>query len=194
MTSSLFDLATTPLPTGTTLIEASAGTGKTFTLAGLFLRLLLEHGISHRQLLIVTYTEAATAELRGRIRARLVEAQAAFAPDAHSDDPLFCALRERLAATDPDFRHAQATLAQSLVGFDETPIYTIHGFCQRVLHDRAFESGSLFDVELVTDPRPLLDELVGDWWRQTFATSIDGSASIQAGFALAAGLSPAVLR
>ena len=194
MTPSLFDLATTPLPAGTTLIEASAGTGKTFTLAGLFLRLLLEHGISHRQLLIVTYTEAATAELRGRIRARLVEAQAAFAPNAQPDDPLFCALRERLAGSDPDFRHTQATLAQSLIGFDETPIYTIHGFCQRVLHDRAFESGSLFDVELVTDPRPLLDELVGDWWRQTFAGTSGGSSSLQTGFALAAGFSPALLR
>jgi exodeoxyribonuclease V beta subunit len=192
--SSLFNLPTTPLPAGTTLIEASAGTGKTFTLAGLFLRLLLEHGISHRQLLIVTYTEAATAELRGRIRARLVEAQAAFAPEAQPDDPLFLELRKRLAGSDPDFRHAQATLAQSLIGFDETPIYTIHGFCQRVLHDRAFESGSLFDVELVTDPRPLLDELVGDWWRQTFAGTAGDSTASQTGFALAAGLAPAVLR
>ena len=198
MSRSLFQLPTTPLLPGTTLIEASAGTGKTFTLAGLFLRLLLEEGVSHRQLLIVTYTEAATAELRGRIRARLAEAQAAFAEHATPRDPLFIALRQRLRSQDQDFRHARATLEQALIGFDETPIYTIHGFCQRVLHDRAFESGSLFDVELVTDPRPLLDELVSDWWRQTFAESpaspVGGPASARAGLALSAGLGPDSLR
>lgn len=194
MSRSLFQLPTTPLQPGTTLIEASAGTGKTFTLAGLFLRLLLEEGVSHRQLLIVTYTEAATAELRGRIRARLAEAQVAFAEDAAPEDTLFIALRERLSGRDPDFRHARATIGQALIGFDETPIYTIHGFCQRVLHDRAFESGSLFDVELVTDPRPLLDELVGDWWRQTFAATPAESATVHAGFAIASGLSPKSLQ
>jgi len=198
MSRSLFQLPKTPLRPGTTLIEASAGTGKTFTLAGLFLRLLLEEGVSHRQLLIVTYTEAATAELRGRIRARLAEAQVAFAEDAAPEDALFIALRDRLGSRDPDFRHARATIGQALIGFDETPIYTIHGFCQRVLHDRAFESGSLFDVELITDPRPLLDELVGDWWRQSFAESPaspgDRLASAHAGFALSSGLSPEALR
>ena len=190
MSPSLFHLPTTLLPLGPTLIEASAGTGKTFTLAGLFLRLLLEHGLSHRHILIVTYTEAATEDLRGRIRARLAEAHAAFAPEATTEDPLFIALRGRLVANDPDFRHARATLHQALTGFDETPIHTIHGFCQRVLRDRAFESGSLFDVELVTDPRPLLDELVADWWRAQF----HGASLMETGFAVASGLSPETLR
>jgi len=198
MKSSLFDLPATPLPLGPTLIEASAGTGKTFTLAGLFLRLLLEHDLSHRRLLIVTYTEASTEELRGRIRARLSEAEAAFAPDAEPTDALFVALRRRLRVDDPDLRHARAKLGQALGSFDETPIYTIHGFCQRVLRDRAFESASLFDVELVTDARPMLDELVGDWWRRTFASdAADHGPSgplVRAGFALASGLSPGSLR
>lgn len=190
MTPSLFDLPATPLPLGPTLIEASAGTGKTFTLAGLFLRLLLEYGLSHRSILIVTYTEAATEDLRGRIRARLAEAHAAFAPEAATEDPLFVALRGRLAGNDPDFRHARATLQQALTGFDETPIHTIHGFCQRVLRDRAFESASLFDVELVTDPRPLLDELVADWWRAQFHSA----SLMETGFAVASGLGPDSLR
>ncbi len=186
MTPSLFHLPTTPLPLGPTVIEASAGTGKTFTLAGLFLRLLLEHGLSHRSILIVTYTEAATEELRGRLRARLVEADAAFATDSESSDPLFRELQRRLVVNDPGLVHARATLQQALTHFDETPVRTIHGFCQRVLRDHAFESGSFFDMELVTDPRPLLDEVVADWWRSRFDTATDA----ETGFALTAGLTP----
>ena len=82
MTPSPFDLSNAPLSAGITLLEASAGTGKTFTLAGLFLRLLLEQGFSHRSLLIVTYTEAATEELRGRLRNRLAETMKALHPGA----------------------------------------------------------------------------------------------------------------
>ncbi len=190
MSPSLFDLPSTPLRPGITVLEASAGTGKTFTLAGLFVRLLLEHGISHRNLLIVTYTEAATEELRGRLRDRLAEAIVAFGPDSTSTDPLFLALRERLGTLDPEFRHARATLQQALAGFDETPIRTIHGFCQRVLSDRAFESGSLFDVELLPSVRPLLEEVVADWWRQAF----EAAGSAESGLVRAAGLSPGRLR
>ncbi len=190
MSSSLFDLPSTPLRPGITVLEASAGTGKTFTLAGLFVRLLLEHGLSHRNLLIVTYTEAATEELRGRLRDRLAEAIAAFAPGATSTDPLFVALRQRLSTDDPDLRHARATLQQALAGFDETPIRTIHGFCQRVLSDRAFESGSLFDVELVPSVRPLLEEVVADWWRHAF----EDAGFAESGLVRAAGLSPGRLR
>ncbi|HYV31883.1 MAG TPA: UvrD-helicase domain-containing protein, partial [Candidatus Binatia bacterium] len=74
-----FDLTGTPLASGTTLIEASAGTGKTFTIAALFLRLLLERDLSVSQILVVTYTEAATAELRGRVRQVLARAARVFA-------------------------------------------------------------------------------------------------------------------
>ena len=79
MKSSLFDLPATPLPLGPTLIEASAGTGKTFTLAGLFLRLLLEHDLSHRRLLIVTYTEAAAGQP--------IQARGAFVPGVSQWQP-----------------------------------------------------------------------------------------------------------
>jgi exodeoxyribonuclease V beta subunit len=190
VTPAPFDLANAPLAPGITLLEASAGTGKTFTLAGLFLRLLLEQGLSHRSLLIVTYTEAATEELRGRLRDRLAETLKALQPGAPCTDPQVRALRNRLEPGDPDFRHARARLQQALSGFDETPIRTIHGFCQRLLADRAFESGSLFDLELLTSMRPLLEEVVSDWWRRAFQT-MDRA---EAGFVLADGIQPGRLR
>ena len=190
MTPAPFDLSNAPLAPGITLLEASAGTGKTFTLAGLFLRLLLEQGLSHRSLLIVTYTEAATEELRGRLRNRLAETLKALEPGAPCTDPLVQSLRRRLEAGDPDFRHARARLQQALSGFDETPIRTIHGFCQRLLADRAFESGSLFDLELLTSMRPLLEQVVSDWWRRAFQT-MDRA---EAGFVLADGINPGRLR
>src|SRR5262245_16108644 len=69
-----FQLPTAPLIAGVCRVEASAGTGKTFTIAGLFLRLILERDLSVSEILVVTFTEAATAELRGRVRTMLVEA------------------------------------------------------------------------------------------------------------------------
>ena len=160
----VFRLAETELRAGTSLIEASAGTGKTFTIAGLFLRLILEQDLSASQILVVTYTVAATEELRDRIRQTLAKAREAFSTGA-SDEPF---LQELLKKHGDRAKELAARLTVALDGFDEAPIYTIHGFCQRVLKDRAFETGSLFDTELVTDPMPLLRQLVEDYWRMRF--------------------------
>lgn len=86
-----FDLVTTPLDKGVTRLEASAGTGKTFALAGLFLRLLIGEKVPARDILVATFTEAATAELRDRIRKRLSEALAAL-EGKPSEDPLLIEL------------------------------------------------------------------------------------------------------
>lgn len=67
-----FNLLSTPLNTGNLLIEASAGTGKTYSLTGIILRLIIEHEIPIEEILVVTFTEAATAELKGRTRAALI--------------------------------------------------------------------------------------------------------------------------
>ena len=134
---SIFKLTETELRPGTSLIEASAGTGKTFTIAGLFLRLILEKDLSVRQILVVTYTVAATEELRQRIRQTLAKALLAFRQDA-SEDPFLRALLKKHAGRREDLA---ARLDRALYGFDEAPIFTIHGFCQRVLKDRAFETG-----------------------------------------------------
>jgi exodeoxyribonuclease V beta subunit len=157
-----FDLVNTPLDKGVTRLEASAGTGKTFALAGLFLRLLLEEKIPARDILVVTFTEAATAELRDRIRRRLSEALAVLEGKT-SQDPLLVALAARVQAR----RDAAArSLRNALEIFDLVSIYTIHGFCQRTLQDSAFESGILFDVELAADQDDLIRETAADYCRK----------------------------
>ncbi|HGY9568057.1 TPA: exodeoxyribonuclease V subunit beta [Vibrio harveyi] len=168
----------TPLQTmtfplhGARLIEASAGTGKTFTIAGLYLRLLLGHGTAdtkHRvpltvdQILVVTFTEAATAELRDRIRARIHDARIAFAR-GQSSDPVIQPLLEEIE----DHKQAAEILLQAERQMDEAAVYTIHGFCQRMLTQNAFESGSRFNNEFVTDESHLKAQVVADYWRRNF--------------------------
>src|SRR5512141_1433229 len=121
----VFRLPETPLLEGTTLIEASAGTGKTYTIAGLFLRLILEKNLSVREILVVTYTVAATEELRHRIRQTLASALQAFSAGA-SDDRFLGALVEKHASQ----RAALAArLDRAFYDSATAEIYTIHGFC-----------------------------------------------------------------
>lgn len=156
---------------GTTLIEASAGTGKTWTLAMLYLRLLLERRLEVGQILVVTYTNAATAELRDRVRNRLREAVAYFEhveagderPGGRGDDDPLAVLAARCAA-EGGLADARKHLASALRSFDEAAIFTIHGFCQRILLENAFESGAPFEAELLTDESPLRSEVVKDFW------------------------------
>ena len=157
---------------GARLIEASAGTGKTFTIAGLYLRLLLGHGDSETkhqvpltvdQILVVTFTEAATAELRDRIRARIHDARLAFSR-GQSSDPVIEPLLEEVS----DHKQAAEILLQAERQMDEAAVYTIHGFCQRMLTQNAFESGSRFDNEFVTDESHLKAQIVADYWRRNF--------------------------
>ncbi|PWI35392.1 exodeoxyribonuclease V subunit beta [Vibrio albus] len=157
---------------GARLIEASAGTGKTFTIAGLYLRLLLGHGseqsrhprpLTVDQILVVTFTEAATAELRDRIRARIHDARVAFMR-GQSLDPVIKPLLEQI----PDHEWAAQTLLYAERQMDEAAVYTIHGFCQRMLTQNAFESGSRFNHEFVTDESKLKAQVVADYWRRNF--------------------------
>ncbi|HIC8841550.1 TPA: exodeoxyribonuclease V subunit beta [Aeromonas veronii] len=166
---------------GERLIEASAGTGKTYTIAGLYLRLLLGHGplieegadagqpsaherpLSVTEILVVTFTEAATAELRGRIRGRIHEARLAFMR-GHSND----ALLAQLLAEVEDHELAARRLLAAERQMDEAAVFTIHGFCQRMLKQNAFESGALFETEFLTDDSQLRLQAVSDYWRAEF--------------------------
>jgi exodeoxyribonuclease V beta subunit len=157
---------------GERLIEASAGTGKTYTIAGLYLRLLLGHGnadcchsepLRVDQILVVTFTEAATGELRERIRRRIVQARHAFLA-GRSDDPIIKPLIEQSG----DHQICARVLLQALRQMDEAAIFTIHGFCQRMLKQHAFESGSYFETEFVTDQSLLQAQAIEDFWRQHF--------------------------
>jgi exodeoxyribonuclease V beta subunit len=154
------DPLTLPLE-GACLVEASAGSGKTYTITTLYLRLLLERGLEVPEVLVVTYTNAATDELRDRVRRRLREALAVAAGGATEDG----VLRDLLArAGGPEA--ARGRLADAIARLDEAAIFTIHGLCQRVLQEHAFESGALYDAELVTDAHRLRLEVAQDFWRR----------------------------
>ncbi|HRY15016.1 MAG TPA: UvrD-helicase domain-containing protein, partial [Candidatus Competibacteraceae bacterium] len=150
---------------GFNLIEASAGTGKTYTITALYARLVVEAHIPVNRILVVTYTNAATKELRDRIRNRLAQIRHAFLRGRADDED---ELAVRLLDLTPDRELAIRRLSNALRGFDESAIFTIHGFCKRVLGDNAFESGLSFDTELMADTRELLQEIVEDFWRRQF--------------------------
>ncbi len=150
---------------GTHLIEASAGTGKTHNITTLYLRLLLEAELAVDQILVVTFTNAATAELRARIRKRTHELLLAMdgTPALRkSDDDLcrFAAARKELGRTTQDRRLLNAALQ----GFDQSAVFTIHGFCQRMLQENAFESGIPFDLDVLEDQSLLIEQIVRDFW------------------------------
>ena len=156
----IFDPINTPL-TGTNLIEASAGTGKTYTIAGLFLRLILENQLTVNQILVVTFTKAATEELKERIRNTLLDAKSALLKNSSHD------VFVKTIVNKYDNRALAIQLIQdALMDFDNAAIFTIHGFCQRILHENAFETQSLFDTKLVADPTGLTREIVDDFWRR----------------------------
>ena len=169
---------------GERLIEASAGTGKTFTIASLYLRLLLGHGgddayqaqgkvqpLTVEQILVVTFTEAATAELRDRIRARIHQARMAFSL-GYSKDLVINALLNDIPREEHGYNAKLLLAAERQM--DEAAIYTIHGFCQRMLKQNAFESGTLFESEFITDESQLKFNAIADFWRSHFYRYSDG--------------------
>ncbi len=147
------------------LIEANAGTGKTYAIANLFLRFVLE-GIAVQNLLVVTFTRAATDELRGRIRKRLNQARLMLATNANAqnEDDFFAALPERYSQGKVRDEAVQR-LMLALLDIHEAPIHTIHGFCQQALTDQAFSSGQSFELEQADD-NEIKRRAMQDWWRQ----------------------------
>ncbi len=158
-----FDAATAPLQKGVSVVEASAGTGKTYSIAMLFLRFVIEQNVKVEELLVVTYTRAATEELRGRIRSRLIEARVILLHATSGD--IDTGLVDYLESL-PDKKTALKRLETALLDMDRAPVFTIHGFCQRMLQEQALESGQLFDMELCADVSQVRQELVDDFWRR----------------------------
>lgn len=165
MTIRILDHAAVAL-SGMTLIEASAGTGKTWAIASLYLRLLVEKELRPEQILVVTFTEAATQELRARIRRRIRESLDVMRGEPTEDDFL-ANLRDRADVTGST-DHAALLLEAALAEFDMASIFTIHGFCLRALQDHAFESGALYDTELMDDQSELAGQVIDDFWRERF--------------------------
>jgi exodeoxyribonuclease V beta subunit len=149
--------------TGTNLIEASAGTGKTYNIAGLYLRLLLEKRLNVDQILVVTFTKSATQELQERIRNKLIAARKAFLTGTCNDTAVLKLINRM--GSDPV---ANNRVQEALQEFDNAAIFTIHGLCQRLLIDHAFEMGGRFDTELMTEPSALMTAVANDFWRRNF--------------------------
>ncbi|EJL08180.1 exodeoxyribonuclease V subunit beta [Pseudomonas chlororaphis] len=167
---------------GSQLIEASAGTGKTFTISALYLRLVLGHGgepagfgreLLPPQILVVTFTDAATKELRERIRTRLAEAARFFRDETVAPDALIAELRDQFAAE--QWPGCASRLDIAAQWMDEAAVSTIHSWCQRMLREHAFDSGSLFTQTLETDHSDLLGEVLRDYWR-LFCYPMQGDA------------------
>ncbi|SIR38400.1 DNA helicase/exodeoxyribonuclease V, beta subunit [Janthinobacterium sp. TND4EL3] len=177
MTSHLLNPLEFPLH-GSRLIEASAGTGKTWTIAALYVRLVLGHGgddsrfarpLLPADILVMTFTRAATRELSNRVRERLIEAAAyfrnEFRHESGGSDPFLDALLESY----PDESERQKAAHRLMLAaetMDEAAIFTIDAWCQRMLREHAFDSGSLFDEELVSDEQALFEDAAHDYWRQ----------------------------
>ncbi|HDR8858425.1 TPA: exodeoxyribonuclease V subunit beta [Burkholderia territorii] len=179
---------------GVNQIEASAGTGKTWNICALYVRLLLEKDLGADEILVVTFTKAATAELHERIRGRL--AQLAHALDTGDDGgDLFVArlLETTLGeggALDPDT--AAKRIRRALRAFDQAAIHTIHAFCQRALQEAPFAAAMPFAFDMQADDVALRFELAADFWR----TRVEPMAARWPGFAtwlVDAGAGPAAL-
>lgn len=142
------------------LLEASAGTGKTFFIAHQVLELVVREGLPIERILVVTFTEAATAELRSRIRSRLSQS-----------------LREATPT-----REESERLRRALMDFDGAFITTIHGFCGSMLREFAFESRASFSPTLVADAGSLVQTVVEDFWaRVMFEADPAMPAALEAG-------------
>ena len=182
------DISTFPV-LGQSLIEASAGTGKTFTIASLYSRLLLGHQtglapLGCDRVLVVTFTNAATEELRGRIRDRirgnLDDLLRAARGDAMTDKAFAALVEQTLAANQSssgigvaesdglllqDYNRMADWFRLNLAQMDNASVFTIHGFCQRMLRQFAFDAGVMFSAELVLDSASYLRQACEDVWR-----------------------------
>ncbi|HMB43796.1 MAG TPA: UvrD-helicase domain-containing protein, partial [Luteimonas sp.] len=167
---------------GVQLIEASAGTGKTFALATLYSRLIIERGLAVSSILAVTFTEAATKELRERLRRRLVLAlriveatTTSTAVDIADNEEVRLTSALTTAAI---AREGSAALRQRLriacAAMDLAPIHTIHGFCRRALADHALEAGQpLIERALIENEQALRAEVATDFWRLHSLNAVD---------------------
>ena len=165
----ILDWRTMPLH-GRVLIEASAGTGKTWNIGVIYLRLLLERGLPVEQILVTTFTDAAAQELRERLRRRLVEVESLLESgplDPASKNPLETYLAA-LCQDDEQTRQALRRIQLARTDLDRAPVSTIHAFCQRVQRDYPLESGAAFASDKLFDESQLQRECVEDFWRRRY--------------------------
>lgn len=149
--------------TGSNLIEASAGTGKTYSIAILVLRLLLEQGLHIKEILMVTFTKAAVAELEERIRLFVRLAYKATQGEEIKDNTIKNLVDIAIAQNPTQIKTA---LKEAVLFLDETSVLTIHSFCQQTLNEFAFETQQLFGVDLMQDSAVILEDETNKFWRK----------------------------
>jgi len=176
---------------GVNQIEASAGTGKTWNICALYVRLLLEKRLAADAILVVTFTKAATAELHERIRSRLVQiAHAMETGDTAGDAFLERLFDTTLQRIDPDEALKRINIA--LHTFDQAAIHTIHAFCQRALQEAPFAATMPFAFELEADDSALRFEMAADFWRERIEPAAARDSSFAA-WLVSKGAGPASL-
>jgi len=148
---------------GVSLVEAGAGTGKTFSITKIILEAILS-GIKIDKILVVTFTEAATKELRGRIRTELYDYKKYIHSSQNEKNLFFDAIN----AFFPEKEHNRKKICEALLNIDRAQIFTIHAFCRKILTENAFESGQAFECQLITDSEEILKEIAEDFWREKF--------------------------
>ncbi|MFB6456425.1 exodeoxyribonuclease V subunit beta [Chitinophaga sp. Hz27] len=162
-----FEATTVPME-GSNLIEASAGTGKTYSIGILVLRLVLEKKISVKEILMVTFTKAAVAELKERIRKFMRQAyQVSFGYPVDNDDIINMVLE---AGERSDPKSVNELLHDAVLLLDEISVLTIHSFCQQILNEYAFETDQLFGAEMVPDTSPIVERELNKFWRKHITT------------------------
>ncbi|MFP4521587.1 MAG: exodeoxyribonuclease V subunit beta [Fibrobacterota bacterium] len=148
---------------GMNLIEAGAGTGKTFAITHIYLRLLIEKKLPPEKILAVTFTEAAASELRAKTM-EVIKHALEILKGAPPENRV---IADIISGIDKSRKEEAAGICRAaLLSFDEASIYTIHGFCSRVLSDNAFSGGAAFSAELLTDDSGLIKETAEDFWRE----------------------------
>jgi exodeoxyribonuclease V beta subunit len=175
---------------GRVLIEASAGTGKTYQIGLIYLRVLFERPLGVEQVVVATFTDAAAQELRDRLRLRLLEAERwledrlAGRPP-HGDSPLHAYL-DRHIADEAAARDGLRRIRLARADFDRAPILTIHALCQRIQREYPLESGASFADDPLVDELALIGECVEDFWRRRVLTAAADDPALPG--ALATGL------
>ena len=163
----IFDLYTANLD-GTKLIEASAGTGKTFTLSGLYIRYIVEKKLTPEQILVLTFTKAATAELKSRLREQLIQCK-----NHLLDIELVDNTQQQLFSLYESYKGQESAIKYielALICFDQAAIYTINGFCQKIIDDYNSDCGSPVFQELIVK-KDYVKKFVYEFWRRQQKTT-----------------------
>jgi len=148
---------------GKVLIEASAGTGKTYTIGLIVLRLLLEKGLTIEKIVLITFTKAATAELKKNTAEKIREAYDIW-KNGFKENSDLTEIVENAKKEHKQIK--EANLLDAIARIDEMPVFTIHSFCERLLSEFAFETGNFEEKEVVTNLSDIKDRVIANFWRE----------------------------